>query len=116
MTLNYLLNEFDHDLEFINDLLFTIANESNHYIELLKRSEVGTLKTNEARRVAHLLKSTTSALGLFTLSDRAANLETVFAESRFDEMTANRYTRSLLEIAEEVRRTANNTLREIMHE
>lgn len=116
MALNFLLNEFDHDVDFVSDLLVTISTEANQYIETLKRFEAGNLKTDQARRIAHLLKSTTSSLGLFALSDRAANLELIFAESRFDEVSVNKYTLALLEIAEEVRRTANNSLREIQHE
>lgn len=115
MPLQKLLNEFDHDSDFVADLLFTISNESRQHLERMQAAikHAQPIAPKELQRIAHLMKSTATTIRLFEHSAQANTIEQRIID--FEPGSDAQYAdlNQLIDIATEVHRVAHELLREL---
>ncbi|RUO24940.1 Hpt domain-containing protein [Aliidiomarina sanyensis] len=79
MSLEKMLIEFDGDRDFVSDLLFTIRQEINKFHarleQVIEQAASDKMTAGEARRIAHIIKSTAMTLHLHEHADQASAIE-----------------------------------------
>lgn len=115
MPLQKLLNEFDHDTDFVADLLFTISNESTQHIERMQAAirHSKPISPKELQRIAHLMKSTATTISLFEISKEANTIEQRIAGFEPGSKPQQADIEKLLAITTEVHRSARTLFQEI---
>ncbi|MFU8784433.1 hypothetical protein [Aliidiomarina sp.] len=115
MPLQKLLNEFDHDSDFVADLLFTISNESRQHLERMQAAvkHAKPIAPKELQRIAHLMKSTATTIRLFERSAEANTIEQRVINFEPGSDTQCTDLQQLIDITTEVHRVARELLREL---
>lgn len=115
MPLQKLLNEFDHDSDFVADLLFTISNESRQHLERMQAAikQAQPILPKELQRIAHLMKATATTIRLFERSAQANTIEQRVIDFAPGSDAHYADLNQLIEITTEVNRVAHHLLREL---
>lgn len=115
MSLIFLKQEFDGDLDFISELLFTVRNETKQYSERLNHlvANNSQIATTELRRIAHLMKSTANTIGMFDVGNALEEIELIYEGASLHTSSDNKHISELIKLIEEIHLSSMQILTEV---